>query len=246
MATFAAILRVSLPSSRSSERTPASRVYPVMVARSAASVTVTSSARKPGPLDLARQQVPLGDEHLLVVGVAVEADELHAVEQRRRDGVGDVGGGDEHHVAEVELDLEVVIAERVVLRRVEHFEQRRGRVAAPATGAQLVDLVEQDDGVHRAGLDDRPGDATGLAADVGSPVTTDLGLVAHAAERDPHELAAHRPSDGLAEAGLADAGRTDERHHDTRLPGVVARLVGGLVTRQRAACAPRGTRRCDP
>ena len=146
--------------------------------------------------------------------------------------VDDVGGSDEDHVAEVELDLEVVVAERVVLRGVEHFQQRGSGVATPTAGTQLVDLVEQHDGVHRAGLDDRPRDATGLAADVCAPVAADLGLVAHAAQGDAHELAAHRPGDRLAEAGLANTWRPDQRHDGTRLPGcidgrvVVAGFVG--------------------
>ena len=41
-------------------------------------------------------------------------------------------------------------------------------------------------------------------------MAADLGLVAHAAERDAHELALHRPRDRLAERRLADAGRADE------------------------------------
>jgi len=41
-------------------------------------------------------------------------------------------------------------------------------------------------------------------------VTADLGLVTHAAERHPDELATRRLGDGLAERGLADAGGTDE------------------------------------
>ena len=41
-------------------------------------------------------------------------------------------------------------------------------------------------------------------------MAADLRLVAHAAERDAHELASGRPRDRLAERGLADAGRTDE------------------------------------
>ena len=53
-----------------------------------------------------------------------------------------------------------MVAERVVLRRVEHFEQRRRRIALIA-GRDLVDLVEHEHRVHRAGLlerlDDRPG-----------------------------------------------------------------------------------------
>ena len=40
-------------------------------------------------------------------------------------------------------DVEVVVAEGVVLLRVEHLEQRRGRIAAEV-GAHLVDLVEHE------------------------------------------------------------------------------------------------------
>ena len=41
-------------------------------------------------------------------------------------------------------------------------------------------------------------------------MTADLRLVAHAADRQPDELAAERVRDRLAERGLADAGRADE------------------------------------
>ena len=79
--------------------------------------------------DLGRDQVLARDLDLLVLGVAGDADDLHAVHQRRRD-VERVRRGDEHHVREVVVDLEVVVVERRVLLRVEHLEQRRGRIAA--------------------------------------------------------------------------------------------------------------------
>ena len=110
---------------------------------------------------------------------------------------------------QVDVDLEVVIAERVVLRRVEHLEQRRRRIALEA-GADLVDLVEHEHRVHRARLLQRLHDAAGHRADVGAAMAADLRLVAHAAERDAHELAVHRARDRLAERRLADAGRADE------------------------------------
>ena len=49
-------------------------------------------------LQLPRPQVPARDRRLLRRGVAVEADHLHAVEQRRRDRVGHVGRRDEQHL----------------------------------------------------------------------------------------------------------------------------------------------------
>src|SRR4051794_4459774 len=158
---------------------------------------------------LARPQVAAGDRRLLGGRVAVEADDLHAVEQRAGDRLGLVRGRDEHDLGQVELDVEVVVAERRVLRRVEHLEQRRARIAAPV-GADLVDLVEEDDRVHRARVAQRADEAARQRADVRAPVAADLGLVAHAAERHADELAAHRASDGLADRGLAGAGRADQ------------------------------------
>ena len=97
----------------------------------------------------------------------------------------------------------------MVLRGVEHLEQGRGGVTAEV-GADLVDLVEEDDRVHRPGFADGPDDATRQGADVGAAVAADLGLVAHSTESDPDEVAAHGPGDRLAERGLADSRGTDE------------------------------------
>ncbi len=66
----------------------------------------------------------------------------------------------------------------------------------------------------------RPDQAAGLRADVGATVAADLGLVAHAAEGDAHELAVERTGDGLAERGLADPGRTDEHQDRARAAAV--------------------------
>lgn len=100
-----------------------------------------------GALQLPGQQVVAGDDDLLVLGVAVEADEFHAVGERLGDGLQHVRGRQEDHVAQVELHLQVVVAEGVVLGGVQDLQEGRRRVAAEV-GADLVDLVEEDDGVH--------------------------------------------------------------------------------------------------
>ena len=46
-------------------------------------------------------------------------------------------------------------------------------------------------------------------------MSANLGLVAHAAERDARELPAHGPGDGAAQRGLADAGRPGEAEDRT-------------------------------
>ena len=58
-------------------------------------------------------------------------------------------------------------------------------------------------------------------------MAADLRFVAHAAERDAHELAVHRARDRLAERRLADAGRADEaqdRALDRRRVAALLRL----------------------
>ena len=110
---------------------------------------------------------------------------------------------------------EIIVAERVVLLGIEHFEQRSAGIALDA-GAELVDLVEHHHAVARAGLADRLDDVAGQRADIGAPMAADFGLVVHAAEADAHEFAVHGARDRLAERGLADAGRADEAQ-DRRL-----------------------------
>ena len=104
----------------------------------------------------------------------------------------------EQNVGQGEVEIQVVVADGVVLRGVEDLEQGRGRVA-PVIRTHLVDLVQQHNGIHRPRLADGTHDATRQRTDVGTAVTADLRLVTHTAEGDAHELATQRPSDALTE-----------------------------------------------
>ena len=159
-------------------------------------------------LDLLRQQVAARDVALLILGVSGDADDLHAIEERRRD-VQAVRRAHEHHLGEIEVHLEIVIVEGAVLLRIEHLEQRRGRIAAEVR-RHLVDLVEQEQRISHAALGEVLDDLARHRADVGAPVAADLGLVAHTAQRHADELAVGRAGDALPERGLADARRSDE------------------------------------
>src|SRR4029453_14556590 len=126
------------------------------------------------------------------------------------DWIEQVAGRDEQDLAEVERHLEVVVLEGAVLLRIEDLEQGRRRVA-PEVHPDLVDLVEHEDRVVRAGRLDVLYGPAGPPPYVGPPVAADLRLVVDAAEAHPDELAAHGPRDRLAKRRLADAGRPDER-----------------------------------
>ena len=78
---------------------------------------------EPGAGELASDEMRLGDDLLLVGGIAVERDHLEPIEERPRDRFEHVRRGNEQHLRQVEVDLEVVVAERVVLGRIENLEQ---------------------------------------------------------------------------------------------------------------------------
>ena len=107
-----------------------------------------------------------------------------------------------------------MVAERVVLFRVEHLEQRRRGVAAKI-GAQLVDLVENEDRILGLGAAKALDDLAGERADVGAAMAADFRFVAHAAERHAHELAAERLGDRPRQRCLPDARRADEAQDRT-------------------------------
>ena len=176
-------------------------------------------------VDLLGQQVPLGDLHFLILGIALQPDDLHAVEQRLRQ-VQRVGRGHEHHVGQIDVDFQIMVLELAVLLGVEHLQQRRGRVS-PEVLAQLVDLVEQEERVHRAGLFQVRHDLARQRADIGAAMTANFRFVAHAAQRLAHEFAPRGLGDRATERGLADARWADEAQ-DRPLQLVGARLHGQI------------------
>ena len=153
--------------------------------------------------------MPLGDGQLLLQRIAGHFDDLHAVEQRPVDGVGGVGGGDEQHARKVERRFQIVVAEVVVLRRVEGFQKRGGGIAAHIAG-DLVHLVEQKHRVHGSALADGGDEPPRHGRDIGAPVAAYLGLVVDAAQRHLRELAPQRARHGTGDGGLAHARRADE------------------------------------
>src|SRR5882762_7967554 len=97
----------------------------------------------------------------------------------------------------------------MILFRVEHLEQSGTRITAKVR-TQLIYFVEQNDWIDRAGLLHHLDDLARQGADVGSPVAADFGLITHAAQTQPHKLAAGGAGNRFAQAGLANSRRTDK------------------------------------
>ena len=198
-----------MPISRSRFRTPASLRISLDDEPQRLGVDLGLFRLQAVGLELAANQIAPRDLQLLVFGVAGEADDLHPVQQRPRNGVEHIGGGDEHDPGEVERHPEIIVAKGRVLLGIEHFQHRGRRIALNAA-PQLVDLVQHHDAIARAGLLDGLDDVARQRADIGAPVAADFRLVVNAAETDPHERPSHRARDRLSQRGLADPGRTDE------------------------------------
>ena len=126
-----------------------------------------------------------------------------------RNGVQHVGRGHEEHLRQVVVHVEIVILEGDVLLGVEHFEQRRRRIAAKVR-RNLVHLVEQEHRILGSRALHVLDDLAGHGADVGPPMAANLSFVAHAAQRQPHELAPRGLGDRHAQRSFAHARRSDE------------------------------------
>ena len=67
--------------------------------------------------------------------------------------------------------------EGIVLLRIEHLKQGRGRVSVVGVLRHLVDFIEDKDGIARTSALDGLDDTSRHRTDIGTTVSTDLGLV---------------------------------------------------------------------
>ena len=120
--------------------------------------------------------------HLLFLYIAANIYNLHAVEQGLRYGRKRVGSGNEEHIRQVVIDVDIIVVEVRVLFRVEHFEQSRSRVALEVV-AYLVDFVEHKHRVGALAANESLNYAARHSAYVGAAVTSYFSLVVQTAER---------------------------------------------------------------
>ena len=132
-------------------------------------------------LHLFRNEVTASDFNLLFGDVTAHFNQLHTVEQRRWDGAQVVGRSDEHDVRQVVVNVNVIVVERVVLFRVEHFQHGRARVAM-AIAAQLINLIQNDDRIRCFRFDQALDDTSRHGTDVRLAVTADFGFIVHATQ----------------------------------------------------------------
>ena len=102
-----------------------------------------------------------------------------------------------------------MVPEGGVLLGVQDLQQGRRRVA-PVVAAQLVHLVQQQQGVLGLGLGHGRHNPAGHGADIRLAVAADIGLVMDAAQGDSGHIPVQSPGDAGGHGGLADAGRAHQ------------------------------------
>src|SRR5260221_10254358 len=180
--------------------------------------------RQAGRFAGALYQEALGDFELFLFGVAGQAQDFHAVLQRLRNRVHHVRGADEHDFRKIVFDVQVVIRERVIEFRIEHFHQGCRRVAAEV-GGHLVHFVENENRIDGAGLLHHLDNLAGQGANIGAAVAANFGFVAHAAQRYADKLAAGGMADRHGQRGLANARRPNKAKD--RALGIFHELADG-------------------
>ena len=154
--------------------------------------------------------MPQRDLPFLNGRIPLKADQFHAVEQRLRNRIGGVGRADKQHVTEVIGHVQIVVCERVVLLRVQHFQQGTGGIAV-VRRREFIHLVQNHDRIRYAAFGNAVQNPSGHGADVRPPVAANIRLIPHAAQTDPHILPSQRPGDTLADAGLSGTRRAHEQ-----------------------------------
>ncbi len=75
-----------------------------------------------GFLQPSRPEVPQGDFAFLPLAVSIQPDDFHTVEQGLRERLQRIRRCDEKHFRQIERQIQIVVPERMVLRRVQNLQ----------------------------------------------------------------------------------------------------------------------------
>jgi hypothetical protein len=151
--------------------------------------------------------------------ISPHLNNLHAILERPWDGVEGVCRADEQDLGEVDWHIKVVVEEFPVLCRIKQLEHRACRVTL-VTSPQLVNLVQDDDGIVATHTLEGLDGLSGHGAHISPPVPLDLGHVRHAPHAEAVKLPVERSGNTLADARLAHPGRPYETY-DAALHGAL-------------------------
>ncbi len=115
--------------------------------------------------------------------IARKFNHFHTIEQGTGNRFGSIGSSDEEYIGEIIRDLNIMVAETVVLLGIKHFQQG-GRRITPEVIPKLINLVQQEERVVGFYLTYPLNNAAGHGADIRTAMTTDFGFITNAAQRN--------------------------------------------------------------
>lgn len=163
-------------------------------------------------------EVLLRNNELLLEVEAGNLDVVHTVAQNGVDAFVVVVAEDEQATAQIEVDAgKVLVLEAVILAAVRKMDEQIVDLLALRRLADLVELIEVDDGVHALGLDEHIDDAPPCGALIRVAVPIEERCIRCTAERDEVERATQCLGDTvLDQRRLANTGRAMDTEHITR------------------------------
>ncbi len=93
----------------------------------------------------------LGDFRFFFNGIAVHFDNFEPVAQGGLYSVERIACGDEHNLAQVIIEVDIIVVEGMILFGIKHFQQRTGRISVKALSG-FVNLVQHKKRIRGAGL----------------------------------------------------------------------------------------------
>ena len=117
-----------------------------------------------------------------------------SIRSLRAEGIGSVKipCRDKHDPGEIEGEIEIVVAEGIVLFWIENLQESRGWVSTKVV-ADLIDLIHHEDRIIAAGLFNRLDDPSGQGTDIGPAMSSYLSLIPNSPQRNPDKFSSQGP-----------------------------------------------------
>src|SRR5687768_17688684 len=123
-----------------------------------------------------RPQITPRNLGFLSFAVPLKPYDFHSVQERLADRIQGIRSRNEKYFGEIEWQVEIMIPERMVLGRIQDFQERRRGIAAEVA-TQLVHFVQHEDGIVDPGSTHRLYDPSGQGADIGPAMPAKFSLI---------------------------------------------------------------------
>ena len=132
--------------------------------------------------------------HLFLSNVATNLNQFHTVKQSRRDGSQVIGCSDEHHFGQIIIHIQIVVMERMVLFRIQHFQHCRTWITTMVT-SQFVYFIQNNHRIRCFCLDKTLNDTSRHSTYVCFTMSANFRFIVYATQRHTDILTFQRRCD---------------------------------------------------